>query len=347
MGTTGLYRKMVQCITEMKNAGLGDPRKDGILPGMGRTTARTRKILREGAERTAISREPVGIAHARTGRVIGWTELSRSLRVANEEQDMSNRGRETTDNRPVGIQVIARAAAIMRALSKNPQGLSLAAIAQLVDLPRSTVQRIVCALEGEYLIESLGPNGGFRLGPAFGQLINQTQTDIISLVKPYLTELFNQLQESVCLCSLSGDRTYVIDRIVAERELRVVFPIGIQVPAYATAPGKVLLAELPTRTVKNLLPGQLPKHTPKTLDLQSLLLELEKVHKSGFASERQEHTEGICSYAARLDTYLGAYAITVAAPSSRAVSREKSFKEALLACKEKIERAIGNPVTSH
>lgn len=62
-----------------------------------------------------------------------------------------------------GIQVIARAAAVMRALGSNPQGLSLAAIAQIVDLPRSTVQRIITALEAEFLVEALGPVAVFAL----------------------------------------------------------------------------------------------------------------------------------------------------------------------------------------
>lgn len=245
------------------------------------------------------------------------------------------------DQRHAGIQVIARAAAVMRALGKNPQGLSLAAIAQEVDLPRSTVQRIVRALEHEYLIESLGPNGGFRLGPALGQLINQTQTDIISLVKPYLTELSNQLHESVCLSTLAGDKTYVIDRIVAERELRVVFPIGIQVPAYATASGKVLLAEQPIATVRALLPKVLPKLTPHTLTLSALLEQLVQVHREGHACDLQEHIEGLSSFAVGLDTYLGFYSISVVAPASRARNGETFYRQALLECRQKVERAIG------
>ena len=146
-----------------------------------------------------------------------------------------------------GIQVIARAGLILRTLGNNPQGLSLAAIAQQADLPRSTVQRIINALVEEQLVEHVGPGGGVRLGPALGQLINQSQTDIITLTKPYLQELSTALQESVCLSALSGDQLYIIDRIVAERELRVVFPIGIGAPAYAVAGGKILLAELPDR----------------------------------------------------------------------------------------------------
>lgn len=240
-----------------------------------------------------------------------------------------------------GIQVIARAAAIIRALGSNPQGLSLAAIAQVVELPRSTVQRIINALKEEFLVEALGPSGGFRLGPALGQLINQTQTDIISLVRPHLAALTEQLQESVCLSSLVGDKTYVVDRIVAERELRVVFPIGINAPAYATASGKALLAELPVETLQNLLPAVLPVFTPKTLDRAALLAQLAQLGSSGTAEDHDEYIEGLSSHAVALDTYLGRYAIAIVAPSSRAMSRADVFRQALLACKQDIERAIG------
>lgn len=240
-----------------------------------------------------------------------------------------------------GIQVIARAAAIMRALGSNPQGLSLAAIAQLVDLPRSTVQRIINALEEEFLVEALGPGGGFRLGPALGQLINQTQTDIISLVRPHLNALCEQLQESVCLSSLVGDKTYVVDRIVAERELRVVFPIGINAPAYATASGKALLAELPGEALESLLPAALPVFTAKTLDRGALLAQLAQIGNHGAAEDHDEYIEGLSSYAVALDTYLGRYSIAIVAPSSRAMPRREAFQQALRACKQNIERAIG------
>ena len=45
------------------------------------------------------------------------------------------------------VQVIARAAAVLRTLEGQPGGLSLGQIAQDVGLPRSTVQRIVAALQ--------------------------------------------------------------------------------------------------------------------------------------------------------------------------------------------------------
>jgi len=50
------------------------------------------------------------------------------------------------------VQVIARAATILRALEEENSGLSLGQIAQRVNLARSTVQRIVAALETEKLV---------------------------------------------------------------------------------------------------------------------------------------------------------------------------------------------------
>lgn len=244
-----------------------------------------------------------------------------------------------------GIQVIARAAHIMRALGNNPQGLSLAAIAQEVKLPRSTVQRIINALAEELLVEQAGPAGGVRLGPALGQLINQTQTDILSLTRPYLQRLSDQLQESVSLCSLAGDRIYVIDRIVAERELRVVFPIGVYAPLYATAAGKVLLSEMAEGDLRHMLPETLPILTPSTPTMEQLLEQLEAIHEDGFASDRDELIEGIGSCAVALDTYLGVYALCVIAPSTRLEKGKERICQALLQCKHEIERAIGHKLS--
>lgn len=111
----------------------------------------------------------------------------------------------------------------MRALGRHPQGLSLTAIAQEVGLARSTVQRIVAALETEQLVEAMRPGNGFRLGPALAQLIHQTHTDIISIARKALESLSEQLQETVILSCISGKQVVVIDRVIAEVELRVVF----------------------------------------------------------------------------------------------------------------------------
>ncbi|MBM7456637.1 DNA-binding IclR family transcriptional regulator [Oceanisphaera litoralis] len=248
---------------------------------------------------------------------------------------------KSTGKQQGGIQVIARAGAIMRALGSHPQGLSLGGIAQTVGLPRSTVQRIISALEEELLVEGLGPSGGFRLGPALGQLIHQAQTDIISLIRPHLVTLSEQLQETTCLTSLVGGETYALERIVAERELRVVFPLGINVPAFATASGKVLLAELPEATLQPLLPATLDTFTPHTLSREALLAQLKEIKACGVAVEQDEYIEGLSSFAVPLDTYLGYYSLTVVVPSTRARTQGERIKQTLQSYRDNIERASG------
>ncbi|WP_113772160.1 helix-turn-helix domain-containing protein, partial [Escherichia coli] len=51
-----------------------------------------------------------------------------------------------------GIQVISRAASILREVVANPDGMSLGQLATATGLARSTVQRIVDALEMEFLV---------------------------------------------------------------------------------------------------------------------------------------------------------------------------------------------------
>lgn len=247
---------------------------------------------------------------------------------------------DQADKQP-SIQVIARAAAILRALGNNAGGLSLSAIAQIVKLPRSTVHRIIVALEEEYLVESIGPSGGFRLGHALGQLIHQTQADIISSVREYLNKLSAQVHESVCLAALAGDKVNVVDCIIFERELRVVFSVGIEAPAYSTAAGKIMLAAFTDEALQAILPKKLPVLTDATLTRAQLIAQLQEVRHTAVAVDEQEHLEGVCTFAVSLETYLGNYSISIISPSIRAARNGEAYKAALLECKTEIEKKIG------
>ena len=55
-------------------------------------------------------------------------------------------------NKTSNVQVISRAANILRTLRDHPKGLSLSQIAKEVGLARSTVQRIVTTLEQENFV---------------------------------------------------------------------------------------------------------------------------------------------------------------------------------------------------
>lgn len=230
-----------------------------------------------------------------------------------------------------GIQVIARAAAILRVLGGHPQGLSLGAIAQQCGLPRSTVQRIVDALAAEEFVHVSGEAGGVRLGPELGRLFFQTQYDLISVVRPLLENLCSELRESVVLSGREKDKVIVLDRIVAERTLRVVFPMGLlRAAIHSNAGGRALLANMRDEEVKTLLPSDMAA----TDKLSALLTELAEIRKTGIAIVFHEQ-EDLAEVAVATDTWFGQFAISVVAPRSR--TRLDVIGPALLRCRDAVE----------
>lgn len=248
---------------------------------------------------------------------------------------------EENDSDGYGIQVVSRAASILRVLASNPQGLSLGAIANATSLPRSTVQRIVGALEGEEFVESVGPRGGTRLGPALGQLARAAHGDIVSVARPHLETLSKTVCETVALASASGQRAIVVDRVVYERELCIFIPIGVTATPYTTAFGKALLSQMSDDAVRKLLGTNIVPATAKSVkNMSQLLRDLLTIRKSGFAYDREEHIEGVCSIATSIDTFLGPYSVSIAAPVSRFSANIESFKKAITKCKQAIEAEV-------
>src|ERR1700758_5148397 len=88
-----------------------------------------------------------------------------------------------------GIQVIARAAAILRVLEGRPDGLSLGQIAKAAGLARSTVQRIVAALAMENFVTTTGTSSGVRIGSGLVGMAAAGGSSTIALLRPHLRVL--------------------------------------------------------------------------------------------------------------------------------------------------------------
>jgi DNA-binding IclR family transcriptional regulator len=237
------------------------------------------------------------------------------------------------------VQVVARAAAILRQLGQAPRGRSLAEIATAVGLPRSTVHRLVKALEHEGLAAPVSASGGFRLGPGLLQLASASREWLIANVHPHLLALSDELGETVDLAVLSGDRVTFIDQVARPQRLQAVSAIGVSFALHSTANGKALLGELGDDEVRKLLPPRLPRLTPNTLTaVEDLLTELAEVRRSGLAWDREENDAGICAVGTAIPNPFGILtAVTVPVPASRFTGTETRLGDALLAARARIE----------
>ena len=204
------------------------------------------------------------------------------------------------------VQVIARAATILRALEDENSGLSLGQIAQRVNLARSTVQRIVAALETEKLVIAATPNGRVRLGPTILRLASSVGSDFTALARPFLERLSEELHETVDLSTVKKDQLVFIDQVIGPHRLRTVSAVGETFPLYCTANGKAHLARLTDAAVEALIGRAYEPRTPKTLTrIDALLPELKAARRSGAAIDREEHTLGICAVGVAMQDPLG------------------------------------------
>ena len=153
--------------------------------------------------------------------------------------------------------------AILRALEEQRRGLSLGQIAQRVALARSTVQRIVAALEAEKLLIAASPTGRVRLGPTILRLAASVRTDFVAIARPFLIKLSNELRETVDLATVRKDHLIFIDQVIGSQRLRTVSAVGETFPLYCTANGKAYLAQLDEAAIARLIGKSFEPRTPR------------------------------------------------------------------------------------
>ena len=238
-----------------------------------------------------------------------------------------------------GIQVLSRAADILRALKADNGGLSLGGIARKVGLPRSTVQRIVNGLVAEKLVMPNAVSGGYRLGPEILSLAQAARQDVAGALRPAIQALSRDTGETVDVSVYRGDGMIFVDQVVGTQRLRTVSAIGETFPLTVTANGKAALTWLRDGDVARIAANERRRlGTGKTLrDLRS---EIEGTLGTGYALDLDEHTAGISAAGIAFRVRGAVYAISIPAPSGRFRIERRALVEKLLALRTEIAGAL-------
>jgi DNA-binding IclR family transcriptional regulator len=240
-----------------------------------------------------------------------------------------------------GIQVIARAAAILRSLEMEPDGLSLGEIAKRISLPRSTVQRIVAALAQERLLMSASLQARVKLGPALVMLGAAADVGTERIARPIMQELSDLADETVDLSILKADSAVFVAQIQGTQRLAAVSAVGKAFPLHCTANGKALLALLEPGRRASLLTGRLKRYTKDTnTDRSALEAEIQDIAKTGLAYDMEEHSVGICAIGAAFRDSLGReFSLSIPVPASRFADKRQQLSKVLLRARaELVER---------
>jgi DNA-binding IclR family transcriptional regulator len=244
-----------------------------------------------------------------------------------------------------GVQVLARAATILRLLAADSSGgLTFSELVARSGLPRTTVHRIRGALEHEDFIYTDRATGRLHLGPGIMRLA-MAKRDLPAVVGPYLEQLARELNETVDLGVLDGMHVlFIAQHPAPQRSLMVVSHVGARFPAYCTANGKALLAQLPADEIKRRLPKRLEtpaRHAP--INRREFLAELEEVRASGLAYDCEEHHSGICGVGVAITDIDGSLAsISVPMPTARFQENPDTVAAALLRARDEVQIALQN-----
>jgi DNA-binding IclR family transcriptional regulator len=217
------------------------------------------------------------------------------------------------------VQSIDRAFAVLRSLAAGPAGVT--DIADRVDLPKSTVSRLLSTLEELGVVEQVAAGGEYRIGVGMLEFAAAVQPgrSLVSAARPHLAELNRRTGEAAGLSIPDGTDMLYLDQLTPDSELQVRDWTGHRIPMHAVPSGQVVLAE-DDQLVDQLLASPLHRFTAKTITRTATLRErLDQVRLKGYSWAFEEFADGMNSVAAAVHGSNGTViaALHVYGPASR------------------------------
>ena len=195
-------------------------------------------------------------------------------------------------------QALARGLKILNALADTDSAtLTLGELREVVELPKSSLIRILSVLEEYDFIRRVSDDGTDRaVGPAVVRLAEAylASANAGSLIQPYLRELADSLGQTTNAAVLDG--TSILHVCVEEpvRPLRYRSHV-LRDYAHSTGLGKALLAWLDPAKLASHLPDEpFPARTSHTItSKEAFLEELDAVRDRGYSLDDEESDEGV------------------------------------------------------
>lgn len=206
-----------------------------------------------------------------------------------------------------GTQAVDRALAILHAVGETPTERGLTDLAGTLGLHKTTVFRLLGALERGGFVARDGDRQGYTLGPTLFRLATQARRSVglHEAARVELEALAAETGETATLEMLVGDEVLILDEVHGRFLIGSSPEVGMRWPAHATSTGKALLAAArfepagnSTRT-RAVRPGRLAKLGPNTITSRAMLeRELGEIWRRGYAVGIEEIEAGYVAIAA-------------------------------------------------
>ena len=248
------------------------------------------------------------------------------------------------DGRSVAVQSVDRALLVMELLARQGQA-GVTELAAELGVHKSTVSRLISALEARGFVEQVSERGPYRLGHSIARLARASsgEPDLARVGQDVCDGLAADVAETVNVAILDGDRIVNVAEAIGPAEITLRTWVGQSCPAHATSSGKVLLAW--TEASGARLSDPLPSFTDRTVvGLAALEHELTGVRQRGWASVSEELEVGLNAVAAPIRDANAEVvaALSVSGPSYRLSEEQfEEFAKVTIAAADVISRRLG------
>ncbi len=248
------------------------------------------------------------------------------------------------------IQSLHRAFSIVDIVGKSDSGLTLTVISEKIDLPVSTVYRILQNLiTWQYVKED--DNGVYTLGLqliTLGNIANRN-IGVKDVAKKYMQELSDVTLETIYLSILDEKKGEIIyiEKKDSRRNIQLTAGIGSRNYIHTTANGRVLVSQFDEEKIIELLKIKgMTRLTENTItDMDKLLEAIKKVKLSGYSIDNLENEPEVRCIAAPIFDYRKKIvaSLCISGISSHVTEAiiEDQYKDLVMEAARKISRELG------
>ena len=250
----------------------------------------------------------------------------------------------TGEPQKTSIQVIERMTALLDALAKYADPVSLKELSTVSGLHPSTAHRILNDMVITRFVDRVEP-GTYRLGMRLLELGNvvKSRLSVREAALDAMRSLHRKTGQTINLSVRQGDEIVYIDRAFSERSGRqVVRAIGGHAPLHLTSTGKLFLSVDESKAIRAYVTrtGLAGQTRNSITDLTKLERELSLVRSRGYARDNEELELGVRCMAAgiRDDTGKLIAGLSISAPADRL---QDEWLDELIAIAGQISTTLG------
>lgn len=198
-----------------------------------------------------------------------------------------------TASKTSGNQSAEKALHILEYLAEQKEAARLMDIAQAMNMNNSTTLRFLTTLLSAGYVDQEKDTSRYYLTyklAALGQKVNENK-QLPRIISPYLKEISETLQESVCLAIEQNSQVVYIDVCEGPKQIvKAMQRIGNIAPLHCTGIGKLFLLNYSESELDNFIVSHgLDKYTIHTLTTREALChELTKTRRRGYATDNEE-----------------------------------------------------------